>query len=100
MQPLLINATLRYLEQRDGGQGDYLEGKGLIGAWALTYVGLAVREQSPYLLGEEEAQVLTFPAGFHIHLSVSELSIRHKIARGPHDHGLPSDSADNLGRVR
>lgn len=48
MQPLLINATLRYLEQRDRRQEDYFVGKGLIGAWALTYLGLAVREQCPH----------------------------------------------------
>lgn len=39
-QPFLINATLNFVDQQEGRQNDY--GKGLIGAWALVYLGLAV----------------------------------------------------------
>lgn len=38
-QPFLINTTVNYMSQK-GAQGAY--GKGLIGAWALVYLGLAV----------------------------------------------------------
>lgn len=38
-QPFMINTTVKYIAQLDASP-DY--GKGLIGAWALVYLGLAV----------------------------------------------------------
>jgi hypothetical protein len=47
-QPFLITATLNYVDNPNPNL-DY--GKGLIGAWALAYVGLAVRK---YPLAQED----------------------------------------------
>lgn len=42
-QTFMINATVKYIDQHDASPN---YGKGLIGAWALVYLGLAVRVQS------------------------------------------------------
>lgn len=45
-QPFLINATLNFVSQPDP---DSAYGKGLIGAWALIYLGIAVSRRSKQL---------------------------------------------------
>jgi hypothetical protein len=38
-QPFLINATIKFVGSKDP---DSYHGKGLIGAWALVYLGISV----------------------------------------------------------
>lgn len=43
-QPFMINTTVKYMDQFDANPN---YGKGLIGAWALVYLGIAVCSERP-----------------------------------------------------
>lgn len=43
-QPFLVTTTIRFVEKKNP---DINHGKGLIGAWALVYLGIAVSHHHP-----------------------------------------------------
>lgn len=43
-QPFLVNTTIKYVSEKNA---NVYHGKGLIGAWALVYLGIAVGDSLP-----------------------------------------------------
>lgn len=94
-QPFLLNSTVSLVEQSNPNRN---YGKGLIGAWALVFLGIAVCIQTSNSSG-----TLISNSGcvaFELGVSVSELPFRHQIARKFDSFGISAVSTDQSAGAR
>lgn len=89
MQPLLINQTVSYVGLQKPNQSD---GKGLIGAWALVFIGIAVRFYSDAYSGRYN--LLIRDTGIQFCVQVPKHSLRHANKRRSCRTHLPAKPAD------